>query len=329
MSEWIPAAISGASELLGGMFTNSAQRQANYQNQQRWLETRDLSWWDRQRRVDEFNMNRDAQYEFATNSTKWNMQQLFDAADQGGIHRLAALGGGGSTYQPVSSTGGGMPNAPGSIATDHSFIGDAVGNVLGAMLRSREEKRKDKLTDAQIAMYEADAERSRALAAATSRTQISRARNSGFAVDPDTGAIDLSQISDSGSEYGNSQKGPSPYSPGTPPGEGDTKGQPNWFTINRALAGYGEQPDETLALVLRDGDLFPVVFELIRRNSSLRPYSDFLRKQYRLWRGNKPQREQAVRNIISLVRRNQRAIRESVKEWGTTHGSQGGNWRQD
>lgn len=125
--------------------------------------------------------NREVDYarqkEFAMNSSGWAFDDLMEAADEAGIHRLAALGSasasqysGGTTLPGIPSGGAG---AIADVRQDH--LGDAVGEAVDRLLKKEDpaEKRADKVADAQVDLLEAEAE----LARSQSRTSIAAARN--------------------------------------------------------------------------------------------------------------------------------------------------------
>jgi len=112
------------------------------------------------------------QYNFAHNAAGWRMKDIFRAADESGIHRLAALGGGqGASYTPGQQSPGGIPQP---MATEG--LGDAIGTGLRAIsearARSRAEKQATKESNARIKVDEAQAR----LYEARSRSEIANAR---------------------------------------------------------------------------------------------------------------------------------------------------------
>ena len=142
--------IGGAFDIFGGKQQNKYNHQQNQAN----LDIgREFKWFDYQK-----------QMEFAKNSAGWRMDDLMDAADRSGIHRLAALGGTGAEY-----TGG--QNVP-SGTPKQSFLGDTVGKALDRMSRSREQKSIESVRDSQVKVNEAEAK----LLEAQSRTTIANAR---------------------------------------------------------------------------------------------------------------------------------------------------------
>lgn len=95
--------------------------------------------------ADQNETDRFLQEKFAKNSTGWAFDDLMEAADDAGIHRLAALGGATATpYTPVGGSspqagGSGAPGSPmadfgGSIpaqAAANTYAGSVVGEGIG------------------------------------------------------------------------------------------------------------------------------------------------------------------------------------------------------
>lgn len=136
-------------------------------------------------------LDRAAQKQFAQQSTGWAFNDLMEAADQSGIHRLAALGGaGGASYSPTSvgspqpvGVGGPSPTGtPGAnpagttpiFQEDQSFIGDAIGAALNADRNSTFRQLETENAELQNELLRAEI---RELDAQTSRTQMKTARN--------------------------------------------------------------------------------------------------------------------------------------------------------
>lgn len=91
--------------------------------------------------------------------TGWQMQDIFDTADENGIHRLAALGVQGAGYQPVGQAPGGVQMAEGGGGTPGSdpFLGDAVSRALNAALAQREFEHDKKMDEAELELLKAQA----------------------------------------------------------------------------------------------------------------------------------------------------------------------------
>lgn len=135
-------------------------------------------------------VQRQDQYNFAKNSTRWQFDQLMRAADASGIHRLAALGGA-SGYQPVPTGGSGAPVTAGSpsspvpatpdlqTALTGDIIGPAVAQLAEGYERQLQRERQNardneakRIADAEIENLRAQTE----LTKARSRTILSQAR---------------------------------------------------------------------------------------------------------------------------------------------------------
>lgn len=124
------------------------------------------------------NLDRDLQKTFAKKSTGWAFDDLMSAADEAGIHRLAALGSASQTpYQPIgassgagSSSGGmgspssgisagGIPSAPDiEPALGGSIIGDgmnAISDLIVDEANRREQAKADQEARASAARAEA------------------------------------------------------------------------------------------------------------------------------------------------------------------------------
>lgn len=145
MPAWIPAAISGAASIIGGLFNRkSDQDNTDASNkQQRMFIRSERKMADREARhattramgyntaerlaaqgyataergaaerftANQAGVDRAMQERFAKESAGWQFEDLMEAADESGIHRLAALGAGaGQSYQPVGAT-----SSPGSV----------------------------------------------------------------------------------------------------------------------------------------------------------------------------------------------------------------------
>lgn len=167
------AAISGAANLIGGAFgSNSSYKDRMHQwqmlNAGHILDAEKFKW---QAHKDE---------RFARESTGWQFDDLMQAADKSGIHRLAALGGA-SSYQSTGASGTALPSG-GVGGNDTNFLGDAIGEairVFQASERFQHQKAMDK-ADLDLRKRQADLlESETILNAATSRTRIAEARRTG------------------------------------------------------------------------------------------------------------------------------------------------------
>jgi hypothetical protein len=87
--------------------------------------------------------NYDRQKQFAKNSIRWRVQD----AKKAGIHPLAALGAGGSTYQPTM----GAPDIGSGVA----MAGQALDNASGKKLANRAVQSEIKVNESQAALLDA------------------------------------------------------------------------------------------------------------------------------------------------------------------------------
>ena len=140
------------------------QQQQNYNEQM----LRDKNWresdWKRQ------------QY-MAKHSAGWQFDDLMEAADEAGIHRLSAIGGASAaSYQPTGSSGPSTSpiGTPGLEAPqpEQSMIGDAVGDAISMIMRQEEFKHQKAMDKADLEIRQREAD----LLAAQSRTYIAKAR---------------------------------------------------------------------------------------------------------------------------------------------------------
>jgi hypothetical protein len=108
---------------------------------------------------------------FAKRSAGWKFNDLMEAADGAGIHRLAALGaGGGAGYTPVGASAGGgaaapasagasmAPGAPDIDPVSTGFLGEAVGGGLAEIADAFQEERRRKELDKRMQRQEARAD---------------------------------------------------------------------------------------------------------------------------------------------------------------------------
>lgn len=168
--------IGGAAGLIGNLIgqrsANKRQKQQNLLDMAAMAQNEQLFRWQLEEQKQQANIDRALQREFAQEAAGWQMRDLFKAADESGIHRLAALGAaGGQSYAPVGgqinaeppdvhplSAVGGMGGAAGRGIAE---LGAAVGRAFTQRdARKRQEKidkRNDRLTDAQIRAAEAEA----------------------------------------------------------------------------------------------------------------------------------------------------------------------------
>lgn len=105
------------------------------------------------------------------------MRDIFNTADQSGIHRLAALGASPASYTPSATVG--APSSTANIGPDTDrlgFLGDAVGKAVGNYTARKAAQSADKRANAEsksrVELNEAEAE----LIRAQSRTTIQNAR---------------------------------------------------------------------------------------------------------------------------------------------------------
>lgn len=123
--------------------------------------------WARQRWMYQTDYQR--QKEFAQEGTGWAFDDLMEAADQAGIHRLSALGAaGGASYSPAGGPTGGQ--APIGQGSDIGAGIEALGNALS---RSEQQKMNKKQQEADLRIKNEQAD----LIEATSRTEQAKARN--------------------------------------------------------------------------------------------------------------------------------------------------------
>jgi hypothetical protein len=171
---WLVPAIEGATAVAkSGLFSGSNQGggRAHRRNVRQWW--RELAATERFRTEDY-----QRQKEFAQEGTGWQFDDLMEAADQAGIHRLAALGGAqGAAYSPgasVGSAGAATPTGPGPST------GDAIGDALEGIMEAMQWKERKKAADASVERTEAETANIQAqteLYKAQSRTAINNARN--------------------------------------------------------------------------------------------------------------------------------------------------------
>ena len=199
----IGSLISAAGGLLGGFFNNRARessaRDANAANQRQFDQTLDWSkesfgkgqdWARGERQAgqrfnareaekarqftrDQNRIDRQMQKTFAKKSAGWQFDDLMEAADTAGIHRLAALGGAtGTAYQPgnggtavATSPGTSPPGFAGSPGAGNqipeiggSIIGDgmnAIGDVIATEMQRRDQKEAFETEQAKQAVMDA------------------------------------------------------------------------------------------------------------------------------------------------------------------------------
>lgn len=157
------AAIGAGADLIGGAANLFTGNKSEYESRLRYDDAALLS---QQNLIDQRNLentrrweDQGVAYDFAKNSTGWAFDDLMQAADASGIHRLAALGSTGSSYTP-SSIGGASAQPPSpyeSRPDDFSFLGDAVSGGLNRIQKSATEKRTDKLTNAKVDLMDKEA----------------------------------------------------------------------------------------------------------------------------------------------------------------------------
>lgn len=184
-----PAILQGIAGIVGG---NSAQKQSdrNFWRQVnvdhlRFLEANKLQ---KQEADLDRQINANLSREFAKNSTGWAFRDLMQAADESGIHRLAALGaaGSGSGYAHVGGsgavTGAAAPNA--AFTGGSNGIGDglrAAGSALeafgGLQQRRKANARQERLQGAQVRVAEAQATLAEARAKSIEKEMEARVRN--------------------------------------------------------------------------------------------------------------------------------------------------------
>ncbi|AXL14839.1 hypothetical protein [Microviridae sp.] len=185
------ALISGGANLIGSLIGGgdsgriSSDQWEMYDSQQNYTTQRLGQGREHDVKMAEANRNHDQI--MAKSSTGWAMKDAFQAADEAGIHRLAALGGA-SQYQGTGTGasgggGGGMPGIPsGSSGRRNNFVGDAVGDAIRAYGQSKELKMQERESNARIKLMDAEKD---GIDAATSRTQISNARSLVNSSNPD------------------------------------------------------------------------------------------------------------------------------------------------
>ena len=171
MTPLTSALIGGGTKLLGGLMggDNDWANRANV----------NLSMANLYNQQNQYAQNRKDQRTFAKKSTGWKLRDMFEAADQSGIHRLAVLGGAsGNAYQPVQSQ-----NVGGSFSSDDgdAFIGDAIGEGMEMAFRQQQynDMREDRDLDNQLKQAEID------LVKSQSRTEIAKARRIGTSPETD------------------------------------------------------------------------------------------------------------------------------------------------
>lgn len=165
------AAISGAASLVGGLLGSGGS--AYKDRLHHWDITNDAY----KKQFAMMGWQRDVQERFAKESTGWQFDDLMEAADQAGIHRLSALGGA-QSYQPAINAGFSPSGGP-SPASRDNLLGDAVGDALNAYHRAEQikhQKAMDK-ADLEIRKETANAIKDQGqLWEAQSRTEIAQAR---------------------------------------------------------------------------------------------------------------------------------------------------------
>ena len=169
----ISAGIGLLGGILGGRSSQRSQEKTNAVTQanNQWEQNFALSEQARLQR----NRKQDIklQKKFMKEGAGWQFDDLMQAADEAGIHRLAAIGGAqGGGYQPVQTQAVTGPSLNTVSPTNDQWLGDAIGEAMRAYDNSKENLRADALTNAQVQALEADAELSRA----QSRTQIQNQR---------------------------------------------------------------------------------------------------------------------------------------------------------
>lgn len=176
--------------------------------------------------------DRELQKKFAKKSTGWQFDDLMEAADEAGIHRLAAIGGASAaSYSPVAGTvgaggaaaatgipgtvagGGGSPSAPAyEAALGGSIVGDGMNAVADLITtqsqlerqqeyeqkmdaeRAEERAREDMMMAMQMELMGAEAEMYRARARTAIATAATGAPPSAFTnvADPGQQEMELS-----------------------------------------------------------------------------------------------------------------------------------------
>lgn len=191
------AAVSGGAGILDGLLRGKQQATQNRmasnqywnthaENKRQFNKSLGFAQHTLRAQRQEAQTDRDLQEYFAKNSTGWQFDQLMQAADESGIHRLAAIGGAsGTPYAPVGGIGAGGPAATGGAAGvlpsagDPAFFGDAVGMAMEAARAKEADRRAEEALALDKARSMAEVERTAAeaeLMRSQSRTLIAETR---------------------------------------------------------------------------------------------------------------------------------------------------------
>lgn len=173
----VAGGIAAIGSILSGRRQANSQRQANASNMAFAREQ-----FEYQKRLN--NRNIKLQKNFAKNSAGWQFDDLMDAADQAGIHRLSAIGGASAAqYSPVSGTGLDANQA----SVDNGYIGDAALNGVNAFMAATQMQNQMAMDEANVGLRQEELKQrkleTKMLREAQSRTDAQRYRHEGRQVD--------------------------------------------------------------------------------------------------------------------------------------------------
>lgn len=156
----IAAAIgAGGSLLSAGMSRSTARRALKFQKRQY-----NENLW----RLDQA---RDDQFTFAKESAGWQFKDIMEAADESGIHRLAAIGG----AQASGYTPAGGSNMSLNTEDGNSIAGDAIASGISSIADAWAKSQEKKTAEAMTRKAEAEADKAE-LEVAQSRTRLQEQR---------------------------------------------------------------------------------------------------------------------------------------------------------
>lgn len=176
-------AISGIQNLFGGGLSQKAALEAGMNRNNKQFHTT-LKFTGAQADKD-----RALQEKFARQSTGWQFDDLMNAADEAGIHRLSALGGAsGHSFAPVGATAPAPPYdgmdiaalSGSSVGEGLGLIGEAANSMINHRLQQEDAKRQDARDQVSASVAASEIMRNQAeaemLLASRSRTLIDGAR---------------------------------------------------------------------------------------------------------------------------------------------------------
>lgn len=215
MPAWVPSAIKAGSDIVNGIFNrkaarksqDSAQQFAREQDYQSMVYNSAEAEKSRAFTAAQADVDRQLSEKFARESAGWQFSDLMQAADEAGIHRLAAVGGASAaSYSPASGASPQASASPSAIggydsgAFGGSIIGDGMNAIADFMTTEAARKEEaerykteraatDALAASEIDRNSAEAEMYRA----TARTQIFNAgnRRAGAGANDGTGVVPM------------------------------------------------------------------------------------------------------------------------------------------